>query len=294
MEPSTLHSVPAPPSEDGEGEAKKARREARQRPSKPLPTDRIKLDVQQKILQAIGRMSNDKKPIPNDRLSDALNGAASRYSVGLSHRFFVECGWLQMVGRGEYAATPALVHYSRRLGVAPEAPDEALAVLRAAVTETAGWFWPVIFGLMEHGPARVSEVTVALMTAAEVGEDHRPQVKMLIDWLRYIGLVIVTEDRMALRTDSAPNPAAQSEPAAASPEPERAEPAPATQYPTGQPASPDPEVSQPTTAQVEAKHPMLSFDFSFRLTAEDLLQLSPEQIRATFEAVGAIMAIKPK
>lgn len=36
----------------------------------------------------------------------------------------------------------------------------------------------------------------------------------------------------------------------------------------------------------------MSFSFDFELTAEDLEDLSPEQIQAAFKAVGEVMAMK--
>jgi hypothetical protein len=277
MEPSTLRSVPSSGSADG---GEKQRREARARPAQPLPTDRIKLDVQLRVIQAIGRMSTDRKPIPNDRLSAALDNEVSRHSVALSHRFFVECGWLERVGRGEYAASAALVGFARRLGVAPQERDAAFSLLRAAVKTANGWFWPVITRQIEHGRAPISEVMVALMTEAEVGEDHRPQVRMLLDWLKLVGLIGMDADTVSLTETSM----AGTEPA----EPIAAEPT--------EPSSPTParaEVQEPMRPQPANGGPVvLSFDFSFRLTLDDLSRLTPEQIRATYEAVGALMAIQ--
>jgi hypothetical protein len=43
----------------------------------------------------------------------ALNGEVSHYTVGLSHGFFHNCGWLERLGGGEYVATDLLFEFSR-------------------------------------------------------------------------------------------------------------------------------------------------------------------------------------
>src|SRR5438067_1809276 len=94
----------APSPETSNGTAPRRRDAARSRPVLPLPTDRIKLPLQLKILQTVGRLGTDRKPIPADRLSDAINKEASPSTVQLSHSFFVACGWLERPSRGEYVA----------------------------------------------------------------------------------------------------------------------------------------------------------------------------------------------
>jgi hypothetical protein len=42
----------------------------------------------------------------------------------------------------------------------------------------------------------------------------------------------------------------------------------------------------------EAGTQVIGFNFAFSLTVDDLAKLTPEQITATFEAVGKVMAIK--
>src|SRR4051794_10143998 len=86
------------------------------------------------------------------------------------------------------------------------------------------------------GPAPISEVMVALMTEASVGEDHRPQVRMLLDWLKLVGLIDRDADTVTLKEASP----AGTEPA----EPVAAEPA--------EPSSPAPtraEVQEPKRPQ---------------------------------------------
>jgi len=268
-----------------------ARREARPRPAKPLPTDRVKLGLQIRILRAVGRLGTDKKPIPQDRLSDAIDKAAGPASVMLSHSFFTDCGWLTRVGRGEYTASDALVKYSRILSADSNGHVQANAVLRS--TAVNGWFWPVILPLIEHGPAPRSEVMVALMTAAEVGEAHKPQVSMLLDWLRYIDMIDVDDDeKVSLVVPPAPDQRDEAElhggtpaatrPAGTQPDAEQQQKPPASNT----------SVSESTIDRTPPAIPVLAFDFTFELTADDLAKLSPEQIKAVYEAVGSVMAIK--
>jgi hypothetical protein len=277
MEPSALHGVQPLT-------ATVKRREARSRPAKPLPTDRMKIELQLRVLQTVGRLGTDKKPISPDRLADALNKEVSPSTVALSHSFFTDCGWLARLGRGEYAAADPLIAYSRRL--AAGSADTALPFLRQSAAR--GWFWPVIMPLVSHGPAKLAEVTVALMTAAEVGDAHRPQIKMLLDWLVLIGLVTVANDTVTLAdADVPPTDVVE----------EEGEKNDTPGGPAGDPAGAQGRGALPGSTTVKppqpaASPPVLSFSFHLNLTAEDLAKLSGEQIEAIYAAVGKLYAIK--
>lgn len=285
--------------------AKAPRKEARSRPVRPLPSDRMKFDLQLRILQTLGRMGADKRPVDAERLSEALGKTVSHYTVGLSHAFFIDCGWLEKAGRGDYVATAALVSYSRRLNVGQ---GDAGAISELQATAVHGWFWPVIAPLIDHGRVPQAEIMVALMREAEVGDQHSPQMRMLLDWLAHLRLITV-EDGTVSRAGTAPThtqPHTGEASAHATAQPRRFHQH--SQYsPPGQPGlavelaeqaasvpamqdrSPQPKLPRHDGRAVDA---LLSFDFSFSLSTEDLAKLSPEQIRSLFEAVGAVVALK--
>lgn len=263
--------------------ANKARSAMRAKPAKPIPTDRMKFEVQVRVLQTLGRMGTDKRVIEPERLSQAMNNEVSKYTAPLSHGFFVECGWLEKVGRGEYTASDALLDYARRHGAGS---TSAMDALRATVHDA--WFWRVIEPSLRHGPAPLPEIMVSLMQEAEVGQAHKPQIRMLLEWLKYVGLITLAEDKVGLVAtggggDAPPLPEDNKPPAPPKPPAD-----PAARQPPADPALPGSTTKTPGRPGV----PLLSFDFDFQLTADDLAKLSAEQIRALFEAVGAVMAVK--
>lgn len=274
---------PSPPLSDDEPDTPRKARTQRSRPSKSLPSDRMKFEVQVRVLQTFGRLSAGGRVIDPERLSAALNNEVSKYTAPLSHGFFVESGWLNKVGRGEYTATDALTAYARRNGAGA---DDALAPLRTAAR--GSWYWRTVEPLLQHGGAHSSEVMVALMHEATVGEAHAPQIKMLLEWLKFLELISIRGDKVMLTSSAADEAESEQQPEDDL-EPDL-EPAPIM------PVSPvvEPhraEVPGPTTTRGEAPRPMLTFDFSVTVTADDLTRLGPDQIRALFEAVGTVAAI---
>lgn len=277
-----------------EPDSPKKARTQRSRPSKSLPSDRMKFEVQVRVLQTFARLSVGGRVISPESLSDALNNEVSKYTAPLSHGFFVESGWLTKAGRGEYAATDALTAYNRRSGTGA---DDPIAPLR--MTAKGSWYWRSVEPLLQHGGANVSEVMVALMNEATVGEAHKPQVRMLLEWLRFLGLISLNGDKVMLTSAigeaSADAANLDSEQPLSEPEPEPEPEHDSEPVSPGRPLAPArAEVSRPTTSQPGGPRPMLTFDFSVAVTADDLAQLDPDQIRALFEAVGTVAAITKK
>lgn len=294
MDATPLRPVPAdaPPTPP----AAAPRREPRARPKKSLPTDRMKWDIQLRVLQTFGRLSGaSKRVVSPERLSEALNNEVSHYTVNLSHAFFVDCGWLEKRGRGEYAAADPLVSYTNRLSVDPDNPESALSALRPSVRNA--WFWRAIEGQIAGG-APIAEVIVTLMTEAEVGQEHRPQLHNIIGWLRYIRLVNVDHRGVVTKVDGAapaptvndpepdPNPEAEQKPEAEQ-EPKK------TALAATSPAKPADTKGEVSTNQTPpAAAPVVSFGVSVTVTADDLSRLSQEQIKSLFEGIAAVAAIK--
>lgn len=268
-------------------DAAKRRNDPRKRPAKSLPTDRMKFEVQVRVLQAAARLSGaGKRAIDAQALSHAMSGEVSHYTVGLSHQFFVDCGWLEKRGRGEYAAADALIDFNRRLSVGDDL-SRAVEALRAPVTQS--WFWRALEPQLVHGAVPIAEVMVVLMQEAEVGSAHVPQIRNVLEWLRFVGLITLVDDRVGptavVEGRGAPAPVVEPKPQ--EPAAEQVEAPTALLHAESALLHRAPEPRTPASPA-----PVLSFDFSFKLSLEDLSQLSGEQIKALFEAVGTVMAVK--
>jgi len=253
------------------------RQPQRQRPGKSLPTDRMKFDLQVRILRTLGRLSGPgKRPVTADDLSRAIGGVANT-TVGLSNGFFRDSGWIERQGRGRFAATDALLEYTRHLAADPTQPQRAVERLRDPVRQS--WYWQTLQPALAAGSVPLNEAIVMLSQEADAGAGHIPMLQNVVEWLRWVGLVVVSDDQISL-TDATVQPAELgngSEPAHDSPATEPA----------------DPKSEKPTTSQGgPPPGTVLAFGFDLHLTADDLSRLEPDQIKALFEAVGTVMALR--
>lgn len=269
------------------GAASVKRREPRKRPSKSLPTDRMKFDVQLRVLQAMGRLSGtSKRPIDAPRLSAAMNGEVSHYTVLLSHGFFLDAGWVDKRGRGEFSAAEPLLVLNRRSATGAD-KSRSIEALRDSARRA--WFWTVLEPQLAHGPAPIGEILVCLMQEAEVGDAHLPQLRSLLDWLRYVELVDVVDDRVSSIVPLAAQPSG-AEQAVNDSDVQGKVP----EQSAAQVAQVSPTTHRTSAAVAAPQRPdaVLSLDVSLQLSAADLGQLSPEQIQALFQAVGTVLAIR--
>jgi hypothetical protein len=277
-----LQAVEMPPASPAAGT-----RRLRSRPNKSLPTERMKVDVQRRVLETFAKLSGpDKRFVTSENVGQAVKDV-SHHTVPLSNAFFVDAGWLVKQGRGSYAATDALINYRRRAGMNSDDP-RAKQALRETMTEA--WFWQPIKSQIEFGGADEDEVLQILMLEAGATPEHASQLRNLLEWVEWVGLIRRDEDRVLLADGAGipPTPPAENgasdviEPKVESPaEKESGE------RPGGTPPPPRPPAEEPPRAAS-----VVSFAFSFDMTADDLAKLSPEQIQSLFAAVGSVMSIR--
>jgi hypothetical protein len=241
----------------------------------------MKMDRQVAVLGALGRLSGPRKePVSGDQLSRAVGGVIAATAI-LSNRFFADAGWIVSSGRGLYAATDELVEYTRRL--ATGTPERAAEVLRAPARQS--WFWQLLEPHLAHGRLPVTDAVILLMREAGAMDHHMTMISNLIAWLEYIGLITVRDNFIAAGGDGSGEGAASAGPPA---EPQRpADPqAPAGTGARGEGPTVRDEELPPAT--------LIAFGLDVRLTVADLAVLTPEQIKAFFEAVGTLAAARNK
>lgn len=282
---------PGVPASGGEpqsnGNQQSKRRQQRSRPGKSLPTDRMKFEAQQRVLATIGTSSGrDKRPVDNQRISQNMSGEISHYTVGLSNGFFVDAGWLEKRGRGEFAASDALLTYVRRMATDSHNVAQAVEPLRASASNA--WFWSVLASQLADGAVPETVVVGTLMEEAEAGPDHKPQLKILLSWLEYINLIERSDGKVRALQQPVEGGGSTPEESANLPQ-DRTPPAP---NPRPARLQSDGDGQQDNDADPSAKsNTVLAFDFSCNVTADDLAKLAPEHIKSLFEAVGTIMSL---
>jgi len=275
-------SEPPPP-------GKMVRRAAqRQRPQRSLPSDRLKMDVQKRLLRSIATLSGPgKRPVEAQDL--AASTGLSAASAGLCNSFFAESGWLVRVSKGKYAATDALLEYSRRLSISPESIKDAVEPLQAPMCEA--WHWQALAPMVKHGPIARRDSVLVLMREAGASDhpDHLQQLNNLLEWLEYVGLITLDEDRVRPTAISGTTAEVKPQQNGEGTQGD-ASPRPAENEPTDPPANP--EVTKPSPPNTgQPGNVVLAFDFSFKMTADDLARLRPEQITALYQAMGTVAAL---
>lgn len=267
---------------DGNAERETAARPTRQasqrlRPKKALPTDRAKFDTQAAALRAFVTASN--------RGEQAVGAAdvAARISIteataALVNNFFVEAGFLEKAGKGRYKPVRAVNEYQRLHGFDA---DEAAAKLAEPLRKS--WYFTEVARELETGGTSETVLINVLARAAEAGDDRKAQLALILDWLEYSKLIVREDNGTVKLATDAEQPAGGD---GGDPPDSDEPPAKPNPGPDGKGATVDRGKVPPTAPQV------VGFSFDFSLTADDLRKLTPEQITATFEAVGKVIAIK--
>lgn len=272
--------------QDG-SDAQRSRSPQRARPKRGLPTDRMHFDRQVEVLRTFGRLSGaNKRPVDSSDVAGVMGVTAA--TAGLSTRFFVEAGWLEQPQKGKYAATDALLEYTR--SPRDDESSECEAATWLAETVVNSWSWAALKPLLVNRrsvPKRDAQMVLIREAGAEQG--HKGQIDNLLAWLDFAGLITVDQDTVALAPEGHENGEAGS--GVNAPEEAENDQPPAPEREEGQ-ATGRNAVSGPTTGQQAGEQPVvLSFHFSVQMTAADLACLDAEQIRAVYEGVGSVAAI---
>lgn len=130
------------------------------------------------------------------------------------------------------------------------------------------------------GQLPANEAAILLMREAGAMDHHMTMIQNLLAWLEYVGL-ITRRDNHIVGVGGSEDASPTGPPAAPQP---LADPAPVE---TGR------ESLKPIAQdEVPGPVPVVMFGLDVRLTVDDLAQLTPDQIKAFFEAAGTLAAVK--
>jgi len=252
------------------------------RPTKALPTDRMKLEVQKKALSVLATVSEyGKTAATASDMAPRLGVAVT--TAGLNNTFFKECGLVLQAGKGKFKSTEFANRFARKFSFDQ---DAAGLELREPLSDT--WFYTTVRQTIEAmGPTTKGRLIEVLAYEAGADSAHRVHLGFVVLWLQYAGLIESQDgDTFALTSPSTP-PVAD----ATAGRTDSAE-----KHATDDPA-PEPTPEGATTDQGGArrdKEPetVLGFGFDFSLSGAELAKLSPDQITALFTAVGEVLKIK--
>lgn len=274
-----------PPSGGASGGA--TQRVQKQRSDRSLPTDRLSFEKQVEALEAIAQLSGGaKKPVTAGDVSAAIGLAPTSGTGGLSNKFFRDSGWIVSAGRGNYAATDALMEYFRHVKIDPQ--DRA-ARRHLVDPARASWYWEALEPVLSSGGgARKSIVLLALSKAAGATE-HTSQLETIAAWLEWLGMVrrdgdltyLVSPDGEQSAEDDNANEGAPGMEADTSIDADSTPAAVAAATDDETPVVP-PQAPATSEAGVDTSA-LISFNFSIRITAEDASKLSPEQLQSVLD-----------
>lgn len=252
------------------------RAQAKGRPERPIPTDRLRFDNQLEVLRSVASMSgNNRRGVDAETMSAAIGLKGG--TGGLNSRFFRAAHWFESVGRGEYTASEGLLAYWRHINVDPEDAYGATATMRGEVRRS--WFWETISPMLESGqPVRERALLLQLANAAGT-TDHTTQLETIIEWLAWVGLVERDGDMVRL-AGAGPVDEPSSESAT---EPLADEGASTDQRDESLSAIEEGEgpVQAPRATARAAESTddaIISFNVSVRLTADDVKNLNDDQM----------------
>jgi hypothetical protein len=254
----------------------------RMRPKRPVPTDRMKVDTQKEALAAIGIASRGgEQAVTAADIAVRLNIIEA--TARLNNVFFAEAGWIDRTGKGRYMPTDPVIKYAQQRGFNETA---AAALLAPAISRS--WYFTEIEPELRLGrPVPADRLVAILAQSAGATSDYKTQLEMILTWLEYVGLIVVTEGQVQLGQRDLQDLQREHDVAG-----DEGAGGGGGAHPAGAEGEGTTTKDQKRVGGGRKEAPLLSLNFDLALTAADLKELDPEQIRAIFDAVGKIAAIK--
>jgi hypothetical protein len=270
----SLGEATPPPPPTGPQDQPRVRAASKARPRYPVPTDRLKFELQEKALRVVCMASrNGTEPVDAAKMASLMGVSTS--TAPLSNAFFVSVGLMERVGKGDYLPSKLALEYQRKYSFDQTA---AKAILAPAFANT--WFYDAVRQRAALGSTSRDQMIETLAAEAQTDDSYKVQYGLLLDWLQYVGLVDLTGGVVKLRGDVDTPPSPPAEQNVSPPEPK-----PSSPVDQEQPAD-KPKVTEGRSSSI------LSLSFTVDVTADDLAKLTGEQIAALFDGVGKVAAIK--
>lgn len=253
-------AAPAPVST---GEAS-AVRKAKNRPTKPLPTNRMAFQKQLDVLRAYAAVNaTTGRAVLNKEVGEVVGLTAD--TVSLANYFFGEIGLLTK-GDGGYSASPEVTAFHRAY---EWTPDTASYKLAPRLMES--WFAKVLLPRLNYRPIAEEEAISLIGQDAQAGKEYTSQLGILVDYLVSGGVVEREGDKLKLRKNIETTP----------PQPSAPGPAPK-------------EVAKPqvTTAFAQAAEGRVAFNVSVIVDMAEFAGWQPDRITAFFGGIAQVLAAK--
>jgi hypothetical protein len=248
------------------------------KPTKPLPTDRIGFQKQLALLRGYAALATQgtTKIVTNPDVA-ALVKIHQATSI-LAHPFFLDVGFLRKEGVG-YVPAPEVLAYGKAFNWNPDtAPQKLAPVLQRT------WFAAAILPRLVMGPLQEREAIETLADASGAGPRYEGQLKTALEYLVLVALVRRDGDtyRQAIplqeEASVRPEPAARAEPEDDSrPIPVQREQGRGTSL---------------STAFSQAPEGVLRFNVDVSVDMKEFATWRPERISAFWAGIAQVLAAK--
>jgi hypothetical protein len=256
--------------EEGQEQSSK---DQKNRPTKYLPTARIKFSNQLEILRAFTALSGPTaKPATVVAVAKILNMVPS--TVSMANPFFVDIGFLQ---KSESGFTPAqeLFNYARAQEWNPETAPHKLAPL---LEQT--WFMNALAPRLSLRPLKEEDAIAVLAEACSAGPEYKSRLQVILEYLAVSGLISRENGEIRL-IRNAPNQVAD--------KPSREETA--TPKPPESRDMPAPRPNPPASG-TQFTGGAVQFHVSVRVDMDEFASWDPARIQAFFAGIAQVLAAK--
>jgi hypothetical protein len=240
-------------------------------PTKSLPTNRITQEKQSHIIRAYAACHESTgKPVTNQDVGEVVGLTGS--TVSLANAFLTANGFLERLAEGGYTPSAAVMaFYKAHNWDAEKAPHKLRPLIMAS------WFAQALMPKLKFRQIAEKEALEDLGAAANAGPEYRQQLRMLLEYMEFAGVIVRENGQITLQPDGA----------------EYGEPEKRTQV------QDDPKRDVPSSGGTElntsfSKNGSGAIRFGFQIDVDpaEVSAWAPERITAFFAGVAQVLRAK--
>ncbi|GMV24390.1 MAG: hypothetical protein AMXMBFR58_04210 [Phycisphaerae bacterium] len=259
-----MSQVPVPPASDAGGTPPNPPK--RPRAAKVLPTDRIRFEKQLDVLRAYASASGiEGKAVSNSDVAGIVQLTESTVSLG--NNFWSDIGLL-IRADGGYVPAPEVQAFQK---AAEFGSEPAVAALKLGPLLSRSWFYTRLRPKISFRTLTEDEAILELAEEAGAQLSHKPQLRVLLDYLAWSGLIV--RDNNAIKL--------------AKPSQESGDSTPSGEHRAAR-------SSATVVVAQQQSEGVVQFQISVKVSMSEIASWDPQRIAAFFSGIAQVMAAKGK
>ena len=240
------------------------------KPSRTLPTDRLNVSKQLDILRAYAAASaNGTKTATVNEVAEIVKMAPT--TVSMANAFLASVGLLQRTDAGSYMPSSEVISFLRAYEW-----DAATASHKLGPTMRNSWFGQALIPRITFAPIEEDVAVTVLGEAATAGPEYRKELRALLEFLQYGGVIVRDGTQVRLAKNSAvAEPTVRQEDSTMEPQPEPAQ-----------------KPGKNVTTALKSTAGGVSFNVDVQVDMADFATWRPERIQAFFRGIAEVLAAK--